>query len=147
MEFKEAYIYDHFNKSKNGELPNHVMKEIAAFLNSTTGGVIYLGVHDSGNIIGLKNDFKIFGSEESSDKFELALTSKIRKTFGGAVVDLTKSSFLTIEGKIICKIKVFPAETPIFRNGDYCVRDGTQSTILKTEEFYHLMQKRELHRI
>ncbi|MCK4840520.1 MAG: ATP-binding protein, partial [Methylococcales bacterium] len=36
-------------------LTEFLEKEVIAFLNSETGGVIYLGINDQGKVIGLKN--------------------------------------------------------------------------------------------
>ncbi|MGM0478120.1 MAG: AlbA family DNA-binding domain-containing protein [Bacteroidota bacterium] len=37
------------------QLTEHFEKEVVAFLNYLGGGVIYLGIDDKGNLVGVKN--------------------------------------------------------------------------------------------
>lgn len=52
------------------QLTEHFEKEVVAFLNYLGGGVIYLGIDDEGNVIGVKN----------SNKLQLQLKDRIKNT-------------------------------------------------------------------
>jgi hypothetical protein len=60
IEFKTSMVYP----ANNGMQPNqtkqtaNVFRAVCAFLNSQTGGTVYLGVSDQGYVIGLENDLK-----------------------------------------------------------------------------------------
>ena len=56
----------------------NVLKGICAFLNSTTGGTLYLGVNDQGTVIGIENDMKYLkcGSIDSYMRYVQDLAKK-----------------------------------------------------------------------
>jgi predicted DNA-binding transcriptional regulator YafY len=60
QEFKESIVYppnNHMQPSPNQQLSN-VMRGLCAFLNSETGGTLYLGVNDQGYVVGVDNDMQ-----------------------------------------------------------------------------------------
>lgn len=143
LEFKEAYNYNDHSQAKDNSISNKIMKEIAAFLNSSYGGSIILGVRDNGEIRGLKNDMTVIDEKSThSDKLELAITSKIKETFNGSSIDLISISFIEIEKKYVCEIKISPSSKPVFINKEFYIRNGTQADTLKPEELFDLMKKR-----
>ena len=60
VEFKTSMIYPPDKKMQAAESTQNVnvMKGICAFLNSTTGGTLYLGVNDQGYVVGITNDMR-----------------------------------------------------------------------------------------
>ena len=60
LEFKSSFVYP----SNNNMQPNETVQElnvfrgVCAFLNSTTGGTLYIGVNDQGYVVGIDNDMK-----------------------------------------------------------------------------------------
>lgn len=144
LEFKEAYNYNDHNQSKDNSISNKIMKEIAAFLNSSYGGSILIGVRDNGEIRGLKNDIAVIDEKEiGTDKLELAITSKIKETFNGSSIDLITTSFIELEEEYICEIKISPSNKPVFINKEFYIRNGTQADTLKAKEVFDLMKKRK----
>tara|TARA_R110000868_G_scaffold60556_2_gene184801 strand:- start:8007 stop:9494 length:1488 start_codon:yes stop_codon:yes gene_type:complete len=144
LEFKEAYNFNDRNQEKDNNLPNKIMKEVAAFLNSKYGGSILLGVRDNGEIRGLKNDISVIDTKATStDKLELAISSKIKDTFNGSSIDLITTSFIELGEEYICEIKISPSNKPVFLNKEYYIRNGTQASSLKAEELFELMKKRK----
>jgi predicted HTH transcriptional regulator len=143
VEFKESYHYSHFHNKKDNELPEKIMKEIAAFLNSKYGGSIFIGVKDDGTLLGLEKDFEVSGGKKDQDAFELTLASKIKDSFGGVSIDLIDWSFYEIDSKILCEIKVYPHVKPIFLNKEFYSRNGTQSLTMKNQDFFELMKRRK----
>ena len=60
QEFKTSMVYPPDNHMKPDEFAQNanIMKAVCAFLNSTTGGTLYLGVNDQGYVVGIDNDMK-----------------------------------------------------------------------------------------
>ena len=60
MEFKTSFVYPAGNNMQPNETAQelNVFRGICAFLNSTTGGTLYLGVNDQGYVVGFDNDMK-----------------------------------------------------------------------------------------
>ena len=69
----------------------NVMKGICAFLNSTIGGTLYLGVNDQGYVTGIKKDMKILG-QKSIDSFTRYIQDTAKRYFGTDAI-----AYLTIE--------------------------------------------------
>ena len=59
----------------------NVLRGVCAFLNSTTGGVLYLGVNDQGYVIGLENDMK-FLKQTSIDSYLRYVQDTAKRHFG-----------------------------------------------------------------
>ena len=57
LEFKTSLRWDAKRNQVNKELEKTIMKTVAAFLNSE-GGCLLIGIDDSGEPVGLENDFK-----------------------------------------------------------------------------------------
>jgi hypothetical protein len=60
QEFKESIVFppdNHMQPSPTTQARN-VMRGICAFLNSETGGTLYIGVNDQGYVVGIENDMK-----------------------------------------------------------------------------------------
>lgn len=60
MEFKTSFVYPSNNNMQPDEITQekNVFRGICAFLNSTTGGTLYIGVNDQGYVVGIDNDMK-----------------------------------------------------------------------------------------
>lgn len=60
QEFKTSMVYPANNRMQPDEnvQNQNVLRGVCAFLNSTTGGTLYLGVSDMGTVTGLENDMK-----------------------------------------------------------------------------------------
>ena len=60
QEFKSSFIYPSNNNMQPNETAQelNIFRAICAFMNSETGGTLYLGVNDQGYVIGLEDDMK-----------------------------------------------------------------------------------------
>lgn len=83
QEFKTSMIYPSNNNMQPDEFAQNmnVLRGICAFLNSTTGGVLYLGVNDQGYVTGLENDMK-FLKQTSIDSYLRYVQDTAKKHFG-----------------------------------------------------------------
>lgn len=81
LEFKSSARWDYKQGKQNKVLEDIVVKTVAAFLN-TDGGNLLIGVDDYRNVIGLANDYKLFGKKDSRDAYENFLTGLLLKNLG-----------------------------------------------------------------
>lgn len=83
QEFKTSIIYPSNNHMQPDEYAQNqnVLKGICAFLNSTTGGVLYLGVSDQGYVTGLDNDMKYL-HHQTIDAYMRYVQDTAKKHFG-----------------------------------------------------------------
>lgn len=136
LEFKSSLRFDHHTKQINRELEKATMKTVAAFLNSK-GGIVIIGIGNSGELLGLENDYQTLG-RQNSDGFENHFTQIFNKTFGPEFRHLTKLWFHAIEGRDVCVIDVAPSARPAYLKFDdnehFYVRTGNVTTPLKLSE-------------
>ncbi len=71
-------------------------KEVVSFLNSKTGGDIYIGVNDDGSVLGVEN----------ADKTQLAITDRIKNNIQPTTLGLFDVFEEEIEGKTVIHIVV-----------------------------------------
>ena len=83
QEFKTSIIFPSNNNMQPDEYAQNmnVLKGVCAFLNSTTGGVLYLGVNDQGYVTGVENDMKYL-SQTSIDSYLRYIQDTAKKHFG-----------------------------------------------------------------
>lgn len=99
------------------------LKWVCGFANAQ-GGTIYIGIDDTGNVVGMKNIKKLLED----------IPNKIRQGLG-IVADVNK---LTKDVKVYLEIKVKPSTFPISYRGEFHYRSGaikqqlTGSSILST---------------
>ncbi len=117
MELKSSLLFNFNQANAQPELSpaelNHetqvhgVLKTICAFANSD-GGELYVGVEDSGAIIGLQFDFGCIGGIEDCDTWLTFLKSIIKTNFysGSSILIYIDFKILEIDDEQICKIKV-----------------------------------------
>jgi ATP-dependent Lon protease len=139
VEFKSSATYDRETGRKNKELEFAVAKTIAGFANSR-GGTLLIGVNDSGQAVGLMDDYRLANQRrQDSDGYENWLTSMLAEMLGKVATTYLAISFADVEGTEVCRIDVEPAKTPIFINaqrssGDFYVRLNNSTRLLNTAE-------------
>ena len=111
------------------------MKNIAAFANAK-GGILFIGVNDEMEILGLEKDFNTL-KKQDADYFELHTRNLINNQYGISFSnENVLMRFPNFDGKIICSIQVKASENPVFlktqdKNGNevekFYVRSGNAS--------------------
>ncbi|MBP5476010.1 MAG: ATP-binding protein, partial [Methanomicrobium sp.] len=99
------------------------LKWVCGFANAH-GGIIYVGIDDAGNIVGVQNIGKLM--EDIPNKIKSGL---------GIVADVNK---LTKDGKDYLEIRVNPSSFPISYHGEFHYRSGStkqQLTGIALSEF------------
>lgn len=142
-EFKTSIVYPPNNNMRQDikQQTFNIMKVICGMVNSY-GGIVYLGVYNTGTAKGLEDDLEYF--EESKDKFDLYVRSSIRIALGDQV-----NASIVIEhpdaGKhYIYAIKVTPSKQPVALRLDnkYYLREGTSTYAIDYPELVEIMKDR-----
>src|SRR6185295_19985411 len=108
LEFKSSARWDIRQGRVNRDLGGVVLKTVAAFLNSKSGGVLLLGVDDNGRPIGLQHDYRTL-KKQDRDGFESFLMDLLLAAFGKDVSTLLAVDFQTVNGNDVCRIYARPA--------------------------------------
>ena len=124
-EFKETFQYDRRMASHIGNEratdsmkyngPVELTKAICSLGNSYSGGFVFLGVADNGDIVGLEEDKKFGNFTDYEDKFANHMRNKLESLLADKAFFATKIQmvFRTVHGKTICIIQVLPANKPL----------------------------------
>ncbi len=135
LEFKSSLQWDVVHTRVNKDLRHSVLKTIAGFLNSQ-GGTLLIGVEDTGQVLGLKNDLKRLN--DSKDRFEQLLMSLISDNIGADYGLSLKIRFEPYDGVEVCVIDVDKAVAPVYLTGErgkeFYVRVGNTTRPLDSEE-------------
>jgi type I restriction enzyme R subunit len=103
------------------------LKTLAAFLNSSLGGTLLIGVDDYGSVIGLESDYASLRRTEKDDRdlFQLHLANICAAAFGAAAASNISSQVHVVEGHDAARVHVKPcgfpveAEVMIDKNGQF----------------------------
>jgi hypothetical protein len=158
VEFKSSLFYDYrraekdpgasIDELKSEGVTEAALKTIAGFLNGD-GGVLYLGVNDSGIPIGLDPDIP-YHKHRNIDGWLLSLTTLIGDRFkdGPSVQGYVDPEICLVEEKRICKVTVSRRSTPSFLKVNtvrrYCLfaRRGAETQEIGIEYFEEFLKSR-----
>jgi hypothetical protein len=141
-EFKSSLRW-HIHKKSHDEVITHAcLKTIAAFLN-TEGGVLLIGVEDSGEICGVEHD-----GFPNDDKFLLHLYNCIQDWLGNQHATRVKAELIPVKDKKVCRVECQPFAGEwayLRRKGDeeFLVRVGPSSKPLRPSEIATYMASRK----
>jgi hypothetical protein len=113
VEFKSSLRWDYKTGSKNKGLESVIVKTVAGFMNAK-GGTLLVGVGPKGEILGIENDYSTFQNDPTRDGFEQKLTHLLANYLGKEFVPLTHVSFVAVEHKDICWLRVEPSPKPVY---------------------------------
>jgi hypothetical protein len=137
LEFKSSARWD-FKQGKQSKIIEEVIvKTVAAFLN-TDGGDLIIGADDDHNVLGLADDYKLFGKKDKRDAYWNFLTTLLLDQLGKDKSDLIKIGIHDIGGKDVVRIAVKPSPKPVFVKEDkyehFYIRAGNSTRLLTTKE-------------
>jgi hypothetical protein len=148
-ELKSSFRYD-FNenmKRPNPRLEKVIAKTVSAFMNAS-GGNLFIGVSDDGNILGLEQDYLTL-KKQNSDAFEIEVRQSVEKyTRNKMANEYMKFEFHKVEGKEICEITVSSTPKPVFiydeggKQQECYVRIGNASKPYTLDEFWDYWPRR-----
>jgi len=113
IEFKSSLRWDYKTNSKNKALESVIVKTVAGFMNGK-GGTLLIGVGPKGEILGIENDYSTFHQDANRDGFEQKLTNLLAHQLGKELVPLVSVSFVAVESKDICWLRVEPSPKPVY---------------------------------
>lgn len=137
LEFISSTRWDYRVNKINKDLEKVIVKTVAAFLNSERGGILLIGVDDSGQIVGLQQDYNSH-VKKNRDGYESFLIDVLLNAIGNVSMLLIQITFHQIHDKDICRIIVKPSPRPIFVFEDKAehlyIRTGDSNRVLSTRE-------------
>ena len=142
LEFKTSIVFPPDNNMQPDEYTQNmnVMKGICAFLNSTTGGTLYLGVNDQGYVVGIDNDMAYLKTQ-TIDAYMRYVQDVAKKHFG---VDALP--YLRIEALYNNKVVGIHIEPHPYRvvelNGTAYLRVNAESRIMPEEMRQELIDRK-----
>ena len=152
VEFKEALRWDQWSdakepsgggKKKSPDAEGIAIKNVAAFLNSETGGTLFIGIADDKRVAGLERDYQSLGKRESRDKdrdrFQVHLGNLLSQKLGRDLASLcVKYSIIGHDGNDVCVVRAGPSPRPVFiSEGDvktFYIRQGASTVALDVEK-------------
>lgn len=136
--------------TRNINLVIPVLKTINAFLNSSNGGKLYIGVRDHDKkIIGIDDELKLFHldkktSKPSQDKFKLAFYQKLDNRLSENYRKYIRTDFIDIGEKTILLIDVKPSKDIVFLDNEKIYeRTGPRTVEVKGKRLQSFFEERQ----
>jgi predicted HTH transcriptional regulator len=146
LEFKSSVRWDMREGRVNKVLEGVIVKTIAGFLNSPSGGTLLIGVADDGTVLGLRHDYATLGRKPDRDGFELHLTNLLHTAYGKDVSAFLRIRFHAVGEEEVCEVAVKPANRPIFvkdeKGQQLYIRANNQTVPLSMEEAWNYSRVR-----
>ena len=142
LEFKTSIVFPPDNNMQPDEFTQsmNVMKGICAFLNSTTGGTLYLGVNDQGYVVGNDNDMQHL-KMQSIDSYMRYVQDIAKKYFG--VDTLPYLHIESLYDNTVVGIHVEPHPYRVVElNGTAYLRVNAESRIMPEEMRQELIDRK-----
>lgn len=129
VEFKESAFQRPPRDGDESRGSAHVVRSVAGFMNSASGGTLLLGVRDNGSIRGVNDDYPLADRGKPGwDGFQLYLGNLLRTRLS------IENAFLffrierrLVEGRDVAMISVTPAPAPVYVDKHLYVRGGAQT--------------------
>ena len=113
LEFKSSFRWDLKQNCANRSLEAVILKTVAGFLNSSTGGTLLIGISDNGELLGLQHDYQSL-KRQDQDGLEQAIVTAISTNLGADICQFVKVLFYVIEDKDICRLIILTSPRPVF---------------------------------
>ena len=128
VEFKSTLRTNLHTKQIDKKIEHAVLKTIVAFLN-TDGGVLLVGVSDTGKITGIAQD-----NFPNLDSFYRHFTNLIKKHIGNEFLPFITSEIVHVEDRDVLKIECLRSTQEVFLKSDtgedFYVRSGPSTAKL-----------------
>ena len=124
------------NEAKKGKISERVLKTVAAFMNSRQGGSILIGVSNDRKFVGVESEYVLVNEQRADwDSYAMWLNDKITTSLDvRAAIDYFSIVRFTEEKKDVCAVHVQPADMPVFLDGAFYVRSGSQNQPLSAHD-------------
>jgi len=136
VEFKSSLRWDYNKNELNKFLELPIMKTISAFLNSE-GGILLIGVDDSGKIIGIEQDYPTL-KKQDADGFIQFLVQMINTRIGKEYNENISAHIKNVKNNDVCIVSVNASKVPVFVKYDnkeeFYIRASATSQSLNVRE-------------
>ncbi|MDZ4748865.1 MAG: putative DNA binding domain-containing protein [Saprospiraceae bacterium] len=140
VEFKSTLRKNLFTGEKDPAMEMAVVKTIAGFLN-TDGGVLFVGVNDEGEILGIQHD-----DFANADKLLLHLNQVITARMGDLILGDVHISIVTIDEHKIVRVDCTPSHAPVLVTDKgleyFYVRSGVQTIAYSMKMTFQYLKQR-----
>lgn len=142
LEFKTSIIFPPDNNMQPDEFAQsmNVMKGICAFLNSTTGGILYLGVNDQGYVVGIYNDMQYL-KMQTIDSYMRYVQDIAKKYFGVDTLPYLRIEALYENTVVGIHVEPHPYRV-VELNGTAYLRVNAESRIMPEEMRQELIDRK-----
>jgi len=145
VEFKSSFRWDYKENRKNKALEGVIAKAVAGFMNAK-GGTLLMGVGPNKEVLGLQNDFATLQKDQDRDGFEQKLMHVLMRRIGKDSATLAHVSFVELDGKDVCWLRVEPSSKPVYVEDDgdvkFYVRIGNSTQPMNPKELTDYVSKR-----
>jgi len=129
LEFKERTLRTAKTGRGSGEGAFGILRSVAGFMNSASGGTLLIGVCDDGGIRGIEDEYAQADKGKGNwDGYQLFLGSRLRSRLD------TQNPFLyyrierrRVQQHDVCMVTVKPAAAPVYLDKRLYVRSGNQT--------------------
>lgn len=105
-----------------------ILRAIAGFMNSPSGGTLLIGVRDDGSIRGIEDEYSLADRGKASwDGYQLYLSNMIPRIATQNVILLYRLSRRRVGAHDVCMVEVSPASAPAYLDKRLYVRAGPQT--------------------
>ena len=140
IEFKSTLRTNLHTNQVDKKIENSVLKTIVAFLNSN-GGVLLVGVEDSGKIVGVEKD-----NFQNNDKLNLHFTNLLKNRIGNQYLPLVDFILIKMEEGHVLRVDCRQSDKPVFLKMDgeeeFYIRNGPSSAKLAGSELINYSERR-----
>lgn len=130
-EFKTSIFHSASNESQR----NVIMRTICGFLNAYDGpSSLFIGVKDSGEINGLKDDLNYIENVNNIDRYQNYLQQMVVDSFPKEINSLLDYVFHKSNNLNYLEIIIPSHDKPVTYNNEFYQRQGVQTRILKGQD-------------
>lgn len=142
LEFKTSIVFPPDNKMQPDEFAQsmNVMKGLCAFLNSTTGGTLYLGVNDQGYVVSIDNDMQYL-KMQTIDSYMRYVQDIAKKYFGVDTLPYLRIESLYDNSVVAIHVEPHPYRV-VELNGTAYLRVNAESRIMPEEMRQELIDRK-----
>lgn len=145
LEFKSSLRWDRKEGRINKDLERVIIKTLAGLLNAKNGGALLVGVADSGEAVGLAEDY-VSLPKKDRDGFELHFRQLVSRDLGDSVSTFLTVTFHELDGHDICQVSVEPSDHPVYvhegQSAAFYLRVGNATRPLPVNEAVRYVQTR-----
>lgn len=149
VEFKSTIVYPAGATAPDIDTQMFViLRTIAGFMNAK-GGVLYIGVNDNGDAIGIEQDFALLNTslkdknvyQQNKDGYENKIRSGINRYLSPIAQELVAIKFSEHDNHIVCVIEVKASDDNViwFNEREAYKRTGNRTTHLRSEAIEKLV--------